>query len=94
MKEQKFIIGDKTSNTDKNLIGDNGENVELEDKYVYPLLKSSDIANKRTEPRKYVIVTQKRVGDDTSEIKSKASKTWAYLEQHAEKLDSRICHGK
>src|SRR3989344_5635766 len=42
-----------------------GEVVELEQEYIYPLVKSSDLFNER-EPSRWVIVTQKKVGDDTS----------------------------
>lgn len=67
-----------------------GEKVDIEDTYVYPLLKSSDIGNGRVNSyRKVVIVTQKNVGEDTSEIKRMAPKTWEYLIQHGEYLDSR-----
>src|SRR3989338_9800309 len=51
-----------------------GEEVELEQEYVYPLLKSSDLFNDR-EPSRWVIVTQKKVGDDTSTIQRNAPKT-------------------
>lgn len=67
-----------------------GEEVDLEDIYIYPLLKSSDVGNGRVNSyRKVVIITQKKVGDDTSIIKSIAPKTWTYLEQHGEYLDRR-----
>lgn len=66
-----------------------GESVELEDRFVYPLLKSSDLGNGRVEPRKYVLITQTRIGDDTSVISSLAPKTWSYLMNHAEALDKR-----
>ena len=36
-----------------------GELAEIENKYIYPLLKSSDLGNNRLKPRKYVVVTQK-----------------------------------
>lgn len=65
------------------------EIVDIEDNYLYPLLKSSDLGNKRLEPRKFVIVTQHNVGDSTDEIKNKAPKTWAYLENHSDMLDKR-----
>lgn len=65
------------------------ETVKLEDEYIYPLLKSSDIANQRSEPRRYVIVTQKAVSANTDGIKHKAPNTWAYLEKYADTLDAR-----
>lgn len=67
-----------------------GEKVDIEDTYIYPLLKSSDIGNGRvTSCRKVVIVTQKNVGEDTSEIMKFAPKTWSYLIRYGKYLDGR-----
>ena len=65
------------------------QNVDIEPDYVFPLLKSSDLGNGRTKPRRFVLVTQQSTGEDTSEIRYIAPKTWNYLEAHADKLDSR-----
>jgi hypothetical protein len=41
--------------------------IDIEDDLVFPLVKSSDIQNSRLlTPRKYVIITQKKVGEDTT----------------------------
>ena len=66
-----------------------GEIVELEKDYLFPLLKSSDLGNGRTEPRRWVIVTQRKVGQETAGIANIAPKTWAYLIKHADVLDAR-----
>lgn len=66
-----------------------GESVELEENFIYPLLKSSDIANGNLEPRRFVLVTQKDVKDDTEKISETAPQTWNYLISHAEYLDRR-----
>lgn len=67
-----------------------GEIVDLESTYLYPLLKSSDIGNSRTDSCKhYVIVTQTFIGEDTSMIKSVAPKTWEYLESYKTLLNNR-----
>ena len=66
-----------------------GEIVDLEDEYLYPLLKSSDLANNRLIPKKKVLVTQLKITDDTIPIRSAALKTWRYLESHSEALDRR-----
>lgn len=67
-----------------------GESVDLEDEFVYPLLKSSDVGNgKTTEQRKYVIVTQKYIGEDTTIIKQIAPMTWHYLESNKGFFDRR-----
>lgn len=66
------------------------EKVDIEDDYVYPLFKSSDIANDRIAmARRYLLVTQTKVGDDTRVIERLAPRTWQYLQSHATKLDSR-----
>ena len=67
-----------------------GEIVKCEDDYIYPLLKSSDVGNGRTSSyRKVVLITQKTVGEDTSQIKESAPNTWKYLIEHREYLDNR-----
>lgn len=68
----------------------NGEQVSLENDYVYPMLKSSDIGNGQVRyGRKYVLVTQKYVGEDTTPIRRNAPKTWRYLEAHEKLFDKR-----
>ena len=67
-----------------------GELINIEDDYVYPMLKSSDIGNGQIRyGRKYMLVTQKYVGEDTSIIKRMAPKTWRYLEAHDDMLEKR-----
>ncbi len=66
-----------------------GETVDLEDDYVYPLLKSSDLGNGRVTIRKAVLVPQQHTGDETDEIADRAPATWEYLVSHAEDLDAR-----
>jgi hypothetical protein len=73
----------------ESLINGFGEAVQIEDDYVYPLLKSSDLGNGRVCIRKAVLVTQRHTGDDTSEISEKAPKTWDYLTRHKSALDGR-----
>ncbi len=66
------------------------EPVDIEEDYLFPLLKSSDLGKEAVpEPRRWVIVTQRRTGDDTSLIAAKAPKTWDYLLRYAELLDGR-----
>jgi len=66
-----------------------GETVALEDAITYPFLKSSDIGNGRIGSRGQMIVTQKLVGADTSNIAREAPRTWEYLQRHAALLDKR-----
>lgn len=66
-----------------------GEIVELEDKYVYPMLKSSDLANGNVSPRRWMLVTQRYIGDNTAKIIEEAPLTWEYLNSNALLLDKR-----
>lgn len=62
----------------------------LERDWVYPLLKSSDVSNGRTSTcRKYVLVTQRYIGEDTTHLKSDAPKIWGYLQNYWEDLSKR-----
>jgi hypothetical protein len=63
--------------------------VDIEEDFVFPLLKSSDLGNGRASIRKAILVTQKHTGDDTSQIAQRAPKTWWYLVRHADLLDDR-----
>ncbi len=65
------------------------ETVDVEDEFLFPLLKSSDIGNGRIHCRAAMLVTQKFVGEDTSTISTKAPKTWRYLNRHLSLLDKR-----
>ncbi len=67
-----------------------GELVDLEDDYLYPMFKSSDIANGcDTQPTRWMLVPQRIVGENTSQIRQLAPKTWQYLQKHAQLLDKR-----
>ncbi len=66
-----------------------GEDVRIEADYLFPLLKCSDLANARIEPERYVLVTQRRVGEDTSPISKNAPRTWRYLDSHRKLFDAR-----
>ena len=68
----------------------NGITIALEDIYIYPLFKSSDISNNRiTTCRKYLLVTQHLVGEDTAHIEYDAPTTWRYLQDNADALAKR-----
>jgi hypothetical protein len=66
-----------------------GERYKLEEDYIYPLLKSSDLANGRLRPTRYVLLTQRRVTDETDDIQKSAPTTWRYLLDHSGQLDKR-----
>ena len=66
------------------------QKVKLEDDLVYGLLKSSDLKNiVINESRKYTIVTQKKVGQETSYIKYNYPETYKYLSEHQGIFNSR-----
>ena len=61
------------------------ESVDIENNYVFPLIKSSMFKSPIISGSdKYVIVTQKKAREDTSHITIDAPKTWNYLEAHKE----------
>ncbi|HTU21010.1 MAG TPA: hypothetical protein VMG10_23360 [Gemmataceae bacterium] len=67
-----------------------GESIELEDTYLYPMLKSSGVARRwNGNDLRYMIVTQRSVGEDTAIIEQKAPLTWAYLLSHAHLFHKR-----
>lgn len=66
-----------------------GEDIELEESYLFPLLKSSDIGNGRLHCRNSMLVTQRAIGDDTSGIQSNAPQTWNYLQKHIASFEKR-----
>ncbi|AIL32283.1 SAM-dependent methyltransferase [Basilea psittacipulmonis] len=65
------------------------EPVDIEAELLYPLMKGSDVGSNKAWRNKFVIVTQKNTGMDTSYIKDKYPKAWKYLLSHSEKLDAR-----
>lgn len=66
-----------------------GESAELEEDFLFPLLKSSDIANGRIHCRHSMLVTQRSIGEDTRTIENQAPETWQYLIRHAASLEKR-----
>lgn len=66
-----------------------GEIVKLEPTYLYPMLKSSELMKPYPTPSRYMLVTQRRIGEDTSQIERKAPLTWRYLQACESYLDQR-----
>lgn len=75
------------------LVNGFGQIVDIEDRMIFPLLKSSDISDIKkdriTDTRKYVIVTQRTASEDTGWIRQLCPLAYKYLEGHAEFLDKR-----
>jgi hypothetical protein len=66
------------------------DEIKLENDLVYGLLKSSDLKNTViSESRKYTIVTQKKVGQETNYIKYDYPKTYEYLTKHQDIFNGR-----
>jgi hypothetical protein len=84
-KVMEFMEGD-----DGRLVNNLGEVVDLESTYLFPMLKSSCIANGRvTNPRKWMLVPQQAVNESTARIAKDAPKTWEYLMRHRALLEKR-----
>jgi len=67
-----------------------GEEFELEEDLIYGILKSSDLKHNNVDvSRKYTIVTQKKIGQETSQVLAKLPKTKAYLERHKDRFLQR-----
>ncbi|MGA2031318.1 MAG: hypothetical protein ABSG68_03610 [Thermoguttaceae bacterium] len=67
-----------------------GDVVDLEDTYLYPMLKGSGVAKSDNRAgRRVMLVTQKTPGEPTDRIKDEAPRTWAYLNCHADILRQR-----
>jgi hypothetical protein len=77
------------SNDGDRLVNGFGESVEVEDAYVFPILKSSDLANGRRKPRKAVLLTQRHPGDDTLALRVFAPRMWSYLERYRDVFEAR-----
>ena len=66
-----------------------GKTVHLEPTFLYPMLKSSELMKASPSPSRFMLVTQKNVGEDTSRIAHEAPCTWSYLEEYASHLNKR-----
>lgn len=66
------------------------ETVSIENELIYPLLKSSDIGNGfHGQIRKYVLLPQKNITDNTDHLAQTNPKAYSYLSAHAHLLDAR-----
>lgn len=75
---------------DNVLVNGFGEIIDIEKTYLFPLLKGSDVAKGCTRStERYVLVTQRYVGESTEYIRNSAPKTWNYLRKYESYLDNR-----
>lgn len=67
-----------------------GERVRVEPTLVHALLKSSDLrGDDRPTPRRWLVLPQRRLGEDTATLERTAPRAWRYLHAHAAALDGR-----
>jgi hypothetical protein len=67
-----------------------GESVHVEPEFTFPLLKGTDLRNSRIDrPRRSVIVTQRRLGEQTLILRERAPRLWNYLQRHKRRFDDR-----
>jgi len=67
-----------------------GEEISLEENLVHRLLKSSDLKSENiSTSRKFTIVTQRKIGQDTFYIKEKYPNTYSYLEKNENHFSAR-----
>jgi hypothetical protein len=74
---------------DSGWVNGDGQVVDVEAEYLYPLFKSSDVARGRPRSARAVIVPQRRLGEDTMVLQDRAPKLWAYLSRYRSLLDGR-----
>lgn len=72
-------------------INGNKEVIDLENKFIFPLMKSSFFKFPiiKDDFKKYVIVTQRKARQETKHIKYQAIKTWNYLCNNQDLFDKR-----
>ncbi len=67
-----------------------GDELNIEDTYVFPLIKSSMLKKPVINSFwKYVIVTQRKIKENTDKIYNIAPRTWHYLSEHRQQFDNR-----
>jgi hypothetical protein len=60
-----------------------GEVVDVEPEFAFPLRKGADVARPRAEAiERAVLVTQRRIGEDTNSLAHGAPRLWNYLQSH------------
>jgi len=75
---------------DGKLINGFGESVAIEDSFLFPMLKGSQVARTDVDrPSRWMLIPQSTVGEDTSAISQIAPNTWDYLQSHAALLEAR-----
>lgn len=81
VKHDASKIMELSINSENKFVNGFNEVIDIEDTLVYPLLKSSDIKKYNLDYifKKYVIITQNKVGQSTKYIEKECPKLWNYL---------------
>jgi methylase of polypeptide subunit release factors len=66
-----------------------GELLDVESEFVYPLIKGSDLGRSAPNSERAVLVTQERIGADTTALGESAPKLWKYLQAHSDSFRKR-----
>ena len=67
-----------------------GDVLRIEEEFVFPLLKGTDLARPApVTPHRAVIVTQRRVGEETVRLATEAPALWTYLQSHVKTFSQR-----
>jgi hypothetical protein len=67
-----------------------GETVDVESEFIYPLIKATDLKRPASaRPARAVVVTQTRIGDDTTHLSGDAPRLWKYLRAHDTRFANR-----
>jgi len=67
-----------------------GEEVDIESEFVFPLIKGSDLnGNGVKSPRRWLVVPQRQLHEETSGLEMTAPKLWDYLNMHKKTFDAR-----
>ncbi len=66
-----------------------GEILDVEPEFVYPLIKGGDLKRNAPDSERAVLVTQERIGADTTALGKSAPKLWKYLQAHSDSFRKR-----
>lgn len=75
---------------DNKLVNGYEQEVDIENEVIYDLLKSSDLNKGNIDaPRKKIVVTQKKQGEDTNYIENEHPLAWSYLNSYKNEINKR-----
>ena len=88
MKHDAAAIIELT-HTENGVRTNTGKIIEVEGEYLYPWLKCTDVFRSRLGLSRWVIVPQKKFGEETGGLAQRAPLLWGYLNANANILDGR-----